>query len=484
MKSLLSQKGSSIFLVLFTFIFSCTKIKSTDLGSDLLPAIDNVMTFDTTLEVIVNNYFFTDSASPRLGQDISGKLPDHVLGYINNDPQFGKTIGSIFMELKPPFYKYYFENVKDSLYLDSVVLCLKWSGTNGDTNSLQKIDVFGLDSPMKPDSAYNTKATFTYSNLMGSRTFAPHILNDSLFLFEQSTKNLLRIRLPDAFGQLLLDQDSSAGKPYNSDSLYRSFFPGFAIVPDHLGSGSNGNALMSFDISDTATCLRLYYRYSKNGNPDTTFRKFGINNGFGVSNANNIQRDYNGSQLANHLNSLPAGDSLVYIQTTPGSYAIVQTTSLDAFKAAKGNVIVHRAELSMQQIHSPGEFDEIFAAPNFLYVDYFDTSTNKQTPLLTDGFINNQYNPALLGGTRKFVQDKTGNTVAEYRFTITRHVQGIITRNEINYPYYVYAPFAVRYPDLLGLGVGVNPLAYGRVKLGGGTHSEYKMKLRIIYSKI
>jgi Domain of unknown function (DUF4270) len=481
-KSILFKKGTAVFLVFFTFIYSCTKIRSTDLGSDLLPAIDNVVTFDTTLEVITNNYLFTDSASPRIGQDLSGNLPDEVLGYIGNDPQFGKTIGSIFIELRPPFYKYFFENVKDSLYLDSVVLCLKWTGTNGDTNSLQKIDVFQLDTKMKLDSAYKTNATFSYSNLMGSRTFVPNVLNDSLFLFEQSTKDLLRIRLSDAFGQSLLQQDSAAGQPYNRDSLFREFFPGFAIVPDHLGGGSSGNALMNFDVSDTSTCLRLYYRFTKNGQVDTTSRKFTINNGGGIGNANTVQRDYTGSQITGHLTTLPEGDSLVYIQTTPGSYALVQIPSLDSFKAAKGNVILHRVELSMQQIHSPGELSEIFSVPNFLYIDYFDTATQKQTPLVEDGFANNQYQPALLGGVRKYVQDNSGNTVAEYRFTITRHVQRIITRNDVNYPFHLYAPFAVSYSNILGQ--GLNPLAFGRVKLGGGTHSANKMKLRIIYSRI
>lgn len=482
MNSISFKKGIALFLVFFTFIFSCTKIKSTDLGSDLLPAIDNVITFDTTLAVITNNYLFPDSALPRIGLDFNGNLPAEVLGFVSNDPQFGKTIGSIFMELRPPFYKYYFENVKDSLYLDSVVLCLKWTGTDGDTNNLQKIDVFQLDSKMKLDSAYRTNASFTYSNLLGSHTFSPHILNDSLILFEQRTKDLLRIRLSDAFGLSLLQQDSAAGQPYNRDSLFREFFYGFAVVPDHLGGGSSGNALMSFDVGDTATCLRLYYRFTKNGQTDTTSRAFTISNGSGIANANVVQRDYTGSQITAHLNSIPEGDSLVYIQTTPGSYAIVQFPSLDTFKAAKGNVIVHRAELSMQQVHSPGEFDEIFVVPNFLYVDYFDSSTQKQTPLINDGFANNQYQPALLGGARKYVQDKFGNTVAEYRFTISRYVQGVITRNEVNYPLYLYAPFVVSYPAMFPQ--RLNPLAYGRVKLGGRNHSSYRMRLRIIYSTI
>ena len=45
------QVFSAIFL-----LTACTKIDTTHLGSDLIPSVDNVNTFETTLDVVANNY--------------------------------------------------------------------------------------------------------------------------------------------------------------------------------------------------------------------------------------------------------------------------------------------------------------------------------------------------------------------------------------------------------------------------------------------
>ncbi|MGL6268928.1 MAG: DUF4270 family protein, partial [Chitinophagaceae bacterium] len=143
MKKLL--KGIAVCGTLILIFGQCTKIRTTDIGSELIPTIDNILTFDTTLTVVTNNYLFGDSAVPIVFKDLAGNTPEHLLGFIANDPQFGKTEASIFMELRPPFFKYFFENVKDSLFLDSVVLSVKWNSTWGDTVANQKINVYELD---------------------------------------------------------------------------------------------------------------------------------------------------------------------------------------------------------------------------------------------------------------------------------------------------------------------------------------------------
>jgi len=475
-------KGIAVCGTLVLVFGQCTKIRTTDIGSELIPTIDNVLTFDTTLAVVTNNYLFGDSAVPIVSKDLGGNTPEHLLGFISNDPQFGKTEASIFMELRPPFFKYFFENVKDSLFLDSVVLSVKWNSTWGDTVASQKINVYEMDDQMRGDSAYNTNVNFRYSTLLGSKTFSPQILRDSLFLFRQSLNKQLRIRLSDAFGKTLLSLDSAAGQPFSSDSAFRAFFNGFAIVPENPGVG--GNALMSFTPSDTNTNLSLYYKYIKNGKLDTTKRSFVFQNVIPGGNANRIKREYTGSQLANHLISKPTGDSIAYVQAAPGTYNIIRIPSFDGFKALKGNVLVHLAELRMIQI--PGaanEFDNYLTAPPVVYIDFLDTITNTQYPFLTDAFSSGRFDPNSFGGVGRNVIGLNGQVVTGYNFFITRYVQNMVTRNSPNFPIYLYSPYTVTY-TALRLGFGVNRLALGRVKLGGGIHSSQKMTLRIIYSKI
>ena len=95
----------------------------------------------------------------------------------------------------------------------------------------------------------------------------------------------------------------------------QDFSKGFALVP--LTSGINANALMSFAMSDTATQLRLYYRYSKDGKADTTFKNFIFNNGIPGASANQIVRNYTGSEAPVHLGTKPRGHSLIYLQAAP-----------------------------------------------------------------------------------------------------------------------------------------------------------------------
>lgn len=147
----------------------CTKIKSTDIGADLLPAIDNIITFDTTFEVVASTFLTPDSLLPKLGRDINGNAGQFILGHVSNDPQFGKTTASIFFELKPDNFPFAFEAVRDSLTLDSIVLCLRWTNTFGDTNALQQINVHRVTELLKADTVYNTGKSVRFGELLGTK---------------------------------------------------------------------------------------------------------------------------------------------------------------------------------------------------------------------------------------------------------------------------------------------------------------------------
>lgn len=470
-----------VFVFSIAFFSNCTKIKGTDIGAGLLPAIDNVITFDTTFEVVASTYLTPDSLFPRLGRDINGNAGQFILGHISNNPQFGKTTASIFLELKPSNYPLYFETVPDSLYLDSAVLCLRWTNTFGDTNALQTINVHRISEKLNSDSAYLTNKSVRYGELIGTKTFAPSVLNDSLFLFRQNLSNQLRIKLNNSFARALLSFDTTGVSPYKSDSLYREFLKGFALVPQT--SGSNANALMSFAMSDTATQLRLYYRYTKGGIADTTFKNFIFNNGIPGASANQIVRNYAGSEIPVHLGTKPRGDSLVYLQSAPGTYSMLKIPGLDQFKQKKGNVMIHLAQLSMQEVSTPGRRPSIFQTPDFLYVEMFDSTNKKYFPFLSDGFINGKFEPLLFGGQRKYFSDNSGQYLSAYNMNLTRYLQGIITRNNPNFQLRLTAPYSLRYEDLF-ITFALNNLCKGDVVLGGGNHSSKKMKFRVVYSKL
>jgi hypothetical protein len=471
------------FLIVFSAIFlsQCTKIKGTDIGAELLPIVDNIITFDTTFEVIATTYVTPDSLLPRIGRDANGNAGQYILGHISNDPQFGKTTGSIFFELLPPNFPYFFQNSADSLYLDSAVLCLRWTNTFGDTNALQTINVHRVSELLRLDTVYNTNRNVRYGELIGSKTFAPKELDDSVSTFRQTRVNQLRIKLNNSFSRSLLAFDTTARSPYYNDTIFRDFFKGFALIPQT--NGTSANALMSFAMSDTSTHLRLYYRYDKDGVRDTTYRDFRFNSLYPGAGVNYVQRVYNGSEAALHLGDKPRGDSLVYLQSAPGTYALLQIPGLTEFKQKKGNVVVHLAKLSMEETETPGRRSSLFGTPEFLYLEYLDTLNNAYSPLFNDAFLDGQFEPFFFGGQRKYVKDFSNNLVSAYDMNITRYIQGIITKNNPNFKLKLHAPYAVRYEDLL-ITFALNNLARGNVVLGGGSHSTKKMKFRVIYSKL
>jgi len=84
-----------VFAITATFI-SCNKINlPTELGQELIPTIDNINTFDTSLEVETYNkiFSFADDSARSIYSD------EQFLGQINNDPIFGKTNAQMFFSI-------------------------------------------------------------------------------------------------------------------------------------------------------------------------------------------------------------------------------------------------------------------------------------------------------------------------------------------------------------------------------------------------
>jgi hypothetical protein len=492
---------SLLLVASVAYISSCKRIHdSTELGADLIPAVDGITTFDTTISVqTYNDTFWLANADPNMNDSTRlGKGAIHYLGRISNDPLFGATTASIFMELKPPFYKFYFEP-KDSITVDSAVLVMGYVETFGDTNALQTINVYEIDNTpaneFKTDSAYLIRKNhLTYSTLLGSKTFAPSILNDSIKVFKDTTKNQLRIRLNQGPGveyianKFLKQYDSSA--VYSTDSAFRANFKGFAVVPS-----SNGNAIMGFALPSGLTKLALYYKFKRNNVNVDTVRYFNFNIANGAipssANANLVIRNYNGSP-ANFAfaGGTSVQDDLVYLQNTPGSFAKIKIPDL----AGVSNRVVHRAELIVDQVYHPS--DDIFYRPEYLFLDVYDTSIKKYRYMPYDFLFDASNAPNLtsFGTTGKIVDDGLGNRVMEWRFNISRYVQNFLTGREANHDMRLFTPYTVN--DIYKFSTSVvgfeNPfglntaIARGRVRVAGGSYTDVnkRMRIRIVYSKI
>jgi len=483
----------SIFL--FSLFFSaCKKInEGTELGDDLLPVVDNVKTFDTSLAVQTFNDVFTDlNDSTRITA-----AAEHFIGRISNDPLFGKTDASLYLQLKPFQFPYAFHPASDSMTsmtIDSVVLVLGYAETYGDTNAAQRFKVYEIaqSSEFRWDSSYLVRQNnFTTSTDLTGSTGPisviprPGVLSDSVHLFREQAKGQLRLKLDNSFGTRLLGYDSTSNplnNAYHNDSIFNTKFKGFAVVPD---GSSTGNALIGVNLLDSNTKVAIYYKWYKNNGAtpfDATVKYFRFT-GF-VAHAQLVKRDPTGAQIQTYLNN-PATteDSLVYIQNTPGTFARVKIPGLSTLS----NRVVHRAELIVDEIYHPS--DATFGPPEFLYLDAYDSSKSKYRSIPFDlGFdFSGNLNAGSFGmvGRPAIVN---GNTITEWRLNLTRYVQHIVTNHNTNYDLRLFSPNYMKETYSGNETVqqfNVNStVAKGRVRVGGGNHPTQRMRLRIIYSKI
>ena len=485
----------SLIIISALLVSSCKNIHdSIELGGDLVPAVDYVNTFDTIITVDTYNDSFTIGNANHLINDSTrmSKSGIHYVGKITNDPLFGQTEAQLFMELKPPNYKYYFENHSDSLYIDSVVLVLDYKETFGDTNVMQTVNVYELaNTPsnlMDADSNYLIRVpafSKTGGTFLGGKTFAPNILNDSIKAFKDTTRNQLRIKLDNSFGTRLLQYDSSANGAYANDSAFKSKFKGFAIV-----SEGGGNAIMGFALASANTKLALYYRYENVPRQDTTVKYFPFNP-ITCGNANYITRNYSGSPAGfSFAGGTTVLDDMVFLQNTPGTFARIKIPGL----ASVPNRVVHRAELIIEQVYDPSE--EKFFKPEYLLLDVLDTALKNYRYMPYDFTFDQTNTPNLIsfGTVGRITDDGLGNRVTTWKFNVSRYIQNYFTGNEPLHEMRLFAPYVVYdiykpNQNVVGFyyGIGLNSaVARGRVRVAGGSYSDVnkRMRLRIVYSRI
>lgn len=461
----------SVFLSSLLFFPSCKKInEATELGDGLVPAVDNIHTFEMALDAVTINHLFNDSTQ------VFGTDPV-ALGDMD-DPEFGRTHANADFSIYPSsFGSYPFLN-KDSVVIDSVVLSLAYQAAYGDTinNGMQTLRVFEISPTSGFDDTVLYKFTdpnsdfATVGSELGSVTYAIKNLKDTIILSRPGdtthVNNVVRIRLANSLGDRFAQYDTATA--YKNDSLFRTVFRGLALKAD-----ATGNALSYFNLRDARTNLTVYFKATLNGKTDTTsFAFYHTFNG----QSNYVDRE-NGGNYLNYVTN-GAGDK-IYLQSAPGSYVSIKIPALDTF----GNKVIHRAELVAVRI--PSQSDDVFTPPSRLFLD----RKNKSAPD-TVFMLQNDLVPDATGalGFTAF----GGNLLPDntYRFNISRYVQSIVTKHEPNDTLRIYAPLrTLVYNSNFGSRLtipGIDAMAKGRVVLGGGSYADptMRLRLRIIYSNL
>ncbi len=477
----------AILITIAASFSSCRKInEATELGGGLIPPVDNINTFDTSISV----QGFNDTFGLANDSQYLSRTEEMFLGLINSpgDPFFGKTDARMFVEIKPAVFGIYPFARKDSVKIDSIVLELGYVETYGDTNTAQQFKVYEIDqsSNFKYDSSYLIrKENFTYNTIsplsIPGQIFFPRNLDDSVKAFRDTTKNQLRIRLDTNFARRLFNYDTS--NAYKTDSEFRKKFKGFAIRAE-----GTGNAIMGFDLTSSNTKLAIYYNHPKvgGGGRDTTVYYFFFT-AFSAA-ANYVKRDYSGTPLQASLGGT-VEDQELFIQNTPGTFSTIKIPDL----ANLSNRLIHRAELIVEQLYDIQ--DSTFYPPDALYLDASDpTITNNykfRTIPYDLAYTPNGFDFKSFGCLPVYAKDPLGRPIRVWKFNLSRYVQHVLTKTQKLYDLRLLSPFSLN--EQYGIPPGtdqtfplfLNPaIAKGRVRLGGGNHPTQKMRLRLIYSKL
>lgn len=475
----------SLFATITTvsILFSaCRKInESTDLGQGLIPPIDNINTFDTTIDVLAfNDTIALANDSVRLNRS-----QEHFLGLINTDPIFGRTDAKIFFELKPVVFTVYPFARPDSIKIDSIVLVLGYVETYGDTLTPQQVSVYEINQNQnfRPDSNYLIRTlNFTYNTAAplsnpSVQNFIPRNLDDSVKAFRDTTLGQMRIKLDTTFARRLFNYDTS--NAYKTDSIFKARFAGFAV------ESNGGRSVIGINFGSINTKLAIYYNYPKvgGGGRDTTVNYFFFTQQSAA--AQYAKRDYSGTPLDAALGGTTP-DPILYLQNTPGTFATVQIPAL----ATLSNRVVHRAELIMEQVYDPT--DTIFPPPAEMYVDAYDTTLKnyRTIPYDVSFLTGGDFNRQLFGTFPLNAMDGAGKSIKVWKFNISRYVQHVLTKTLPLYDLRVSSQFVflerTGIPPVASLvGIGVNPtVVKGRVRLAGGSPGPQRMRLRLVYSKL
>jgi hypothetical protein len=475
----------SVLIISVISFLSCKKInEATELGSDLIPPVDNVNTFEVSLDAITDNRIYNDTTS-------LGFFDEVAIGHLV-DPEFGTTHANGYFDISRTSYGTYpFIAKHDSITaIDSVILSLSYTAGYGDTLDPAQLTfrIFEIAQSSSP-TGFNDTSFYRFAGTpdfpttggeLGSKTFSfKNLRKDTAVAIRPNDTtraiNVVRIPLSNSLGERFKNYDST--NAYKSDSAFKANFRGLAVKADNAGS-----SLAYFDFTDNVkTKLVIYYKAKVNGKDSTSSLEFYhlpvLTGDFKNGQANTIARTYSGNAAAALSNGLNNDDKL-YVQSGPGTYMSIYVPGLETL----GNKVIHRAEIVATRIN--GAADNTFSAPSRLFLDRINKTGD--TAFLLDKDLIPSSNGSLafdlFGGTLK-----SDNT---YRFNITRHVQGIITRNERNDTLRLMAPLRTTvYSPALKLKITVPVLtriAEGRVILGGGNYSipSARLRVRIIYSNL
>lgn len=238
------------FLILSacTSFFSCAESDFSAGGNMFNPPLKSVLI--DTCSVNLSTVLSDTIASSGIQRVFFGQ-------YTSSD--MGTTTASAYMSFTYPKMSQQSDFDSDSrvnIVIDSVRLEFIYDNFHyGDTTQVQTIEVSYLTERL--DELYRARGTSFYNNNEASSS--PSVYSSGRFIRpirRADNDSTLYVKLPDAFGQEIIDSLRAQSDYMKSEERFNQFFYGFKISP-----GANDNAcLNAFKMTSTVMpVIRIYY---------------------------------------------------------------------------------------------------------------------------------------------------------------------------------------------------------------------------------
>lgn len=273
--------------------------------------------------------------------DISTVLEDSIVTRGDSVCQIGHYAEGDWGEVSAIYYAEYncsnFTPEQDYDYtLDSLVLRMVHSGHYwGDTLTRPLIWIYQLSNPIElTDDAdlYNHSVLDIEGTPLGSFTYRPR----------PGQKRVHEIRLPDSWGQQLLDDLVNEEDYLTSQENFKRHFPGLAFVPDE-----SGQCISGFQVGDSSMCLVLHYQEISSQREEKQLT-FSVNMDYAYT---GIQHDCTNTVLGNvpsgienYVHSTDLGHR-AYLQGLTGYYNQLEFPYLNELQDAGQIVSIESATL-------------------------------------------------------------------------------------------------------------------------------------------
>lgn len=417
-------KWIGIMLCSIALMTSCKE--NTILPPDLVPAVDNINTFQQDSFTVITHSIYKDSLLTGGVLNSTNRNADadfaHAIGCISSDAVFGRTVASAYVQVRQPAPSFAFSGTNQ--IIDSVVLGINYLQPYGDTLTApnQIFFLYRSKENLSRDSAYYefNETAVTNQDILTSQAVKFNTFStDSPIVNGLKLRPQLRFLLPGKFGDSLLAQTSTGA--FADYSTFLNWLGGFYVVPD-----SNVGATLGYFDTDNTT-MYVYYRSTNTSTnlQDTLTAVFPFDPTY-CNRFNHITRNYTGKPSANFVNTgSVGGDSLIFVEGEPGLAALVTFPYIGNFP----NAIINKAELTFTVV-SP-------------FSNYFDTTSYNIPPQFQIIYVNENgedevLEDYLLLGAQRVGAYRGSFALAgfqriQYKMNISHTIQNAVTLQQSNF---------------------------------------------------